>query len=191
MGGGRYKILATGILFPHRRFEDIIEALALLVRRGYQPTLSIIGDTAASPAYYEKLKALAEVKGVANRVAFLGIVSESELIHAYHEHDVFVFSNYLQTWGLAPLEAMATGLPVIVSRGAGVHEVLIDHETAILINPKDPEELAAAIKEVMDTPALYEKLSKRGAVFVRSNFSWQRYTQELLHVFEETKKRQK
>ncbi|MBI2055593.1 MAG: glycosyltransferase family 4 protein [Candidatus Sungbacteria bacterium] len=179
------KMLAIGIFFPHRRFEDAIEAIAILRNRGRDASLTIIGSLKPSPAYAERLEKLVAERGIGSYVTFAGEVSETDLIRAYREHDVFVFTNYLQTWGHVPLEAMATGIPAIVSRGAGVHEVLADGETAFLVDPKSPNQIADAAERLMDDPALYRKLVEQGSRFVRESITWSGYAEAMLALFQQ------
>jgi len=96
---------------------------------------------------------------------------------------VFVFPNHLQSWGLAVFEAMASGLPVVVSKSAGASEVLTDGENALLVNPKNPGEIAKAIQSLIDNPDLYRTLSKNGRDFVEQNISWVKYTDQMEDVF--------
>ncbi|MDP3727054.1 MAG: glycosyltransferase family 4 protein [bacterium] len=179
----RVRLLAIGIFFPHRRFEDAIEAIVILRSRGYDAALTIIGSPKPAPSYAERLRKLVAERGIASYVDFAGEVSETDLIRAYREHDVFVFTNYLQTWGHVPLEAMATGIPAIVSRGAGVHEVLSDGETALLVNPKSPGQIADAAERLLKDPALYRKLVERGRKFVEERITWGGYTEAILDLF--------
>lgn len=180
----RVKLLTSGIFFPHRRFEDAIEAVALLVLQGYDPVLRIIGDPAGDPKYAEGLFRLVRERGLARRVEFLKRISETELIERYHEADIFLYPHTMQSNGLAPTEAMACGLPPVVSRGAGVHEIITDRETGILVNPKDPPAIAAAVRELVEHPDLYQRISRQAADYVRRTFTWESYGRRELSVLE-------
>jgi glycosyltransferase involved in cell wall biosynthesis len=90
----------------------------------------------------------------------------------------------LQSWGLVVFEAMAMGLPVIVSETAGASEVLTDHENSIIVKPKDPKGIASAVQELIQKPELYKKLSREGRKFVEKNISWPRYTEDMLKIFQ-------
>lgn len=184
----KIKLLTTGIFFPHRRFEDLITATAWLQGNNLEVSLSIIGDTSNDKKYYEKLKNLIHSLGLKNKVNFLGKVSDEELIEAYRSHHVFVFPNHLQTWGLAVFEAMASGIPVIVSRTAGAHEVLSDRENAMLVNPKTPENIKKSVLELIYTPDFYSQISKNARKFVEENISWKKYAQEMLDVFNKARR---
>lgn len=181
----RAKLLTSGILLPHRRFEDSIEAVKLLREEGHDVTLSIVGDTENDKKYFEKLTALVGTLGVGKYATFLGRISERELLHAYRDHDIYIFQHHLQSDGLSPFEAAASGLPIIVSRTAGSHEVLTDGVNALFIDPKDPKDIADKVRRLMREPELYVRLSREGNDFVRKNFSWQKYTDEVLRVFGE------
>ncbi|MBI1975582.1 MAG: glycosyltransferase family 4 protein [Candidatus Vogelbacteria bacterium] len=176
------KALAVGILFAHRRFEDLIVAVNILKSKGYDMTLSIVGGD-ADLRYKERLVSLIASLHLENTVTLLGAVSGKELLGAYAGHDVFVFPSHLQSWGIAVFEAMASGMPVIVSRTAGASEVLTDGENALLVSPKSPSEIAAAIEQLFNKPELTPTLSKAGRKFVEENISWGQYTERMLDIF--------
>lgn len=177
------QLLTTGIFMRHRRFEDAIEAVKILVDRGIGVSLTVIGDQDNDRKYYEEMKRLVEEKKLTPRVSFLGRVSEEELVRAYREHHVFVFANDPQTWGLAVFEAMACGTPVVVSRGAGAHEVLQDRENALLVRPREPREIADTVENLVGDPALYSILSRKGRVFVEQNLGWDKYADAMEALF--------
>ncbi|MEK7074984.1 MAG: glycosyltransferase family 4 protein, partial [Patescibacteria group bacterium] len=115
----RVRVLVAGIFFLHRRYEDVVQAIKLVVDQGYDATLSIVGNYTSAYEYREyqkRLGQLAENLGLKTRVTFYGEVSEEDLRKSYHTHDIYVSPNHLQSWGLAVFEAMASGLPVIVSK---------------------------------------------------------------------------
>jgi glycosyltransferase involved in cell wall biosynthesis len=180
---GRVRLLTSGILLPHRRFEDSIKALQILRDEGIDAVLDIIGDTDNDKKYYEKLKKIVADLNLEERVKFLGRISEAELLEAYKTHDIYVFQHHLQSDGLSPFEALASGLPVIVSKTAGAHEVLEDGKTALFIEPKNPGDIAAKVKMLVQDPKLYSSLSSDGNSFARANFSWPKYAQGVLKVF--------
>jgi glycosyltransferase involved in cell wall biosynthesis len=176
------KILTSGILMPHRRFEDTIKALSILNARGFQPTLTIIGDTDNDKKYYSRLRDLVSKLGLEKQVIFRGKVTDEELIAAYHENDTYIFQHHLQSDGLSPFEAAACGCPLIVSKTAGCHEVLTDKENALLINPKNPEDIAEKISLLLTDSVLYAKIAKNSNAFVRGHFSWQKYADGILEI---------
>lgn len=181
-------LFMNGIFFRHRRFEDGIEAAKLLLDSGHDILLNIAGDYNSDKKYYEGLTMLAQKLGLEGRVRFLGRVSEERLFELYQTSDIFLFPNHMQSWGLAVFEAMSSGLPVIVSKSAGASEVLSDGKNALLVNPYSPQEIAGAIKRLLDNRELYSKISREGRAFVEGNISWQRLALNYLKIFEYAKR---
>ena len=145
MGDDTFLCVGAGILYPQRRFEDLIEALARL-RSEERLRALIVGSDHGDMAYADRLARLIQDRGLEDRVTFpRRNVTDDELKDAYAAADVFVFPNQRQTWGLAPLEALAAGTPVILSRGAGVHEVLDGRPGVMSVPPESPAAIAAAL----------------------------------------------
>ncbi|HSK43961.1 MAG TPA: glycosyltransferase family 4 protein [Candidatus Binatia bacterium] len=183
---GDFVLLWLGIFMPHRRLQDAIEAVSRLKTRGFQVRLLLAGSDRSFPEYLNFLKGLAAQLGVAREVTFAGKVDDEEIGDFYCACDAFVFPNENQTWGLAVLEAMACGRPVLVSGGAAVHEVLTDGENALLFPPRSPDELAARIQELIAQPALRAKIARQGMSLVRTRFTWEEFARQIEDVCKES-----
>lgn len=181
------KILLIGIFFLHRRFEDAILAQKILRDEGYNIELNIIGDYSSDKKYHQQLVRIVEENNLTKSANLLGKVSDEELRKQYLVNDIFVFPNHMQTWGLVVMEAMASGLPVIVSKTTGASEVLNDGENSLLVSPKLPNEIAASVKRLINDSSLYIKLSQNGRKFVEENISWEKYTKAMLKAFEDAR----
>jgi len=178
--------LCVGVLSRHRRTEDAIEAVGILHRKGLNVRLIIVGSPQRAPGYADYLQGVVKLKGLSGIVTLVfDDVSEVELLGYYGACDVLVYPNENQTWGLAPLEAMACGKPTIVSRGAGVHEVLEDGETAMLVPPRRPDLIARKMEELIRNEELRKEIAERGREFVTRSFSWEKCARRMLSVFEE------
>lgn len=179
-------LLSVGIFFPQRRHEDVIRALDLIPKAPWEFKYLILGNTQPDPTYFYKIqKLIAQSQySLSQRLEIIPqSVSEELLLHYYFLADIFIFPNDKQTWGLAPLEATAVGTPSIVSRGAGVHEVLEDGKTAILVEPQHPGKLSTQITRLLQDKPLRQKIGARGRKFVLETFSWPRYTRDMEEVF--------
>ena len=176
------RLLMVGIFFEHRRFEDGLEAMNMLKAGGYKVNLTIIGD-ARDKKYYDFIVKRIHDLGLGSEVELRGRVSEEDLRRAYREHDIFIFPSHLQSWGIAVFEAMASGLPVIVSRTAGASDVLTDGENALLVHPKSPKEIFMAVKRLLDEPEFYGKISHNVRNFVEESLSWSRCADQMLDCF--------
>jgi len=178
-----FLVLCLGILLPHRRLEDAIAAIARLRASNLNAKLLIAGSPASSLGYFADLQKFVRKLQLEAAVVFAGGFTERELKQFYDACDAFLFANEEQTWGLAVIEAMACRKPVIVSTGAGVHEVLEDEKTALLVPPRNPEAIASCIELLMRDPALRHRLAETGRNFVRERFSWNRYAQDMVGLF--------
>ncbi|MBW3537877.1 glycosyltransferase family 4 protein [Candidatus Parcubacteria bacterium] len=179
-----FTVMAAGIFFRWRRFEDAIDGVSLLAKEGLKVQLNIAGSAQFDPEYGQMLTDRVKALGLEKQVLFLGRLSEADLREHYRNSDVFVFPNHNQTWGLAVFEAIASGTPVIVSKTAGAHEVLEEGKTALLIEPLKPEKLAATVKTLLVDPELRQRLALAAYEFVKHNISWSKYSENMLKVFQ-------
>src|SRR5438093_13296696 len=100
------------------------------------------------------MKRFANSMGVADRVRFLGRVSEENLPKVYAACDVFVLPSVsrLEAFGIVALEAMSTGKPVIVADIPGVREIIEDGRDGLLADPVNPRDLAEKIRRLLSDP---------------------------------------
>jgi glycosyltransferase involved in cell wall biosynthesis len=176
---GEFVLLWLGIFMPHRRLQDAIEAVGLLASWGISVRLLLAGSGRSFPEYFQSLQALATQLDVSDRVTFAGKVEDDEVRDFYCACDAFVFPNENQTWGLAVLEAMACGCPVLVSRGAAVHEVLTDHENALLFPARNPAQLAEKIQYLVQQPAERNRIAQAGMALVRTRYNWKEFARQV------------
>jgi glycosyltransferase involved in cell wall biosynthesis len=109
----------------------------------------------------------------------MGKVADPEICDFYAACDAFVFPNDQQTWGLVVLEAMACGCPVLVSRGAGVHEVLTHGDDALLFPPRNPQALAEQIEAFVHQPELRRKIAQSGMRLARETYTYDRFADQI------------
>ena len=174
-GGRPLRIFSNGIMFPHRRLEDIVEAVRVLKDTGFDIVWSHVGSEELHREYAKEVSRCVKSAGVAENCEFFGKISDAEMVKMYQAADVFVFPNTPQTWGLAVFEAMACGTPVVVSKGAGASEVLTDGVNSLLVDPASPGQLAAAIRRIAENPLDWARLSGEGRKFVEENITWEHY----------------
>lgn len=180
----RYQVFVSSIFFPHRRFEDVVDAAKILRNRGREDFhVQINGITDRALAYYESIRKRIADAALEPFFTITPGLSEEALKKAYLAADLFVFPNDNQTWGLAVFEAMLAGCPTIVSKGSGASEILADGENALLVPPRDPESIANALDRIMNDKELRARLSENGPAFVRSRISWTRYAEEMERLF--------
>jgi glycosyltransferase involved in cell wall biosynthesis len=173
-------ILYVGNIKPHKNLVRLIEAFAALRRSGFDELkLLIIGDEIS------KLPALRRaVHGhkLHKHVRFLGYVSDDTLRVLYRLASVFVFPSLYEGFGLPPLEAMASGTPVVTSNQSSLPEVTGD--AAVLVDPYDVGSIVGGIRRVLSDPDFAAALRRRGPERARE-FSWARSVDSTRTVYEQ------
>jgi glycosyltransferase involved in cell wall biosynthesis len=173
-------VLYTGNIKPHKNLDRLIEAFALLRRREFDGLkLLIIGDEISK---YPNLRRLVHRHQLHQHVRFLGFVPDATLAVLYRLASVFGFPSLYEGFGLPPLEAMASGTPVICSNVSSLPEVVGD--AALLIDPLDPQAIADAMARVLGDGELRSELIRRGRDRVRA-FSWQRSAARVRDIYAE------
>lgn len=111
-----------------------------------------------------KLRALADDRGLTERAVFVGRVPDADLPAYYHACDLFVLpaSHRSEAFGLVQLEAMACGKPVICTElGTGTSFVNVHGETGLVVPPRNPEALAAAINSLLADEPMRRRMGQR------------------------------
>jgi D-inositol-3-phosphate glycosyltransferase len=141
-----FLVVGSGILVKHRRFEDLIDAMSLLADDPEVHAL-LAGSDHVDPAYADSLAAQVAAHDLGARVTLpRRSSSEAELKDMYAAADVFVILSQRYAWGLAPLEAIASGTPVILTPGAGVYDILAGRPGVQVVPAQDPRATADAIR---------------------------------------------
>jgi len=89
-----------------------------------------------------------------------------------------------ESFGVAVVEASASGLPVVASRIGGLSEVVRDRVTGILIPPRDPMAIANSLDELLENESLRSELGKNGRKFVLENYEWTENASRMEHIYE-------
>ncbi|MEO8075731.1 MAG: glycosyltransferase family 4 protein [Acidobacteriota bacterium] len=120
--------------------------------------LTMVGPDRGDGTREKTLAAAAEL-GVETRVAFPGAVAKSRLPEVFAEHDIFLNTTNVDNTPVTVVEAMACGMSVISTSVGGVPYLVRHEEDALLVEPDDADGMSAAVRRVMNTPDLAEKLS--------------------------------
>jgi glycosyltransferase involved in cell wall biosynthesis len=160
-------VLYAGNVKPHKNIERLIEAFDLVRRRGLDHIkLIIIGDEISK---YAALRRAVHAHQLHKYVRFLGYMPEETLAVMYRLAGVFVFPSLYEGFGLPPLEAMASGTPVVTSNVSSLPEVAGD--AAVLVDPYDPAAIADGIARVLTDEGLRRDLRAKGLARAKQ-FSW-------------------
>ena len=140
-------------------------------------------DLAGHPVY-KQLMTLAASLGVDRRVVFVGQVSQARMPALLRSADLLVHTAPYEPFGMAPLEAMACGTPVLAAAGGAHEDEVVDGATGVLVLPGRPAALAARIRHLLATPVLRQGYGIAAADRARSRYSWDRIGRETLAVYE-------
>jgi glycosyltransferase involved in cell wall biosynthesis len=172
---GRFLLLAVGGVEPRKGSKTLFAALGLLRERGWRPVLAVVGGHTFRDyeAYRQEALAMLADRGLAlgTDVVQLGTVSDDVLAAWYRSADALAFPSIAEGFGLAPLEALAAGLPVVASDLPVFREFLTDGRNALLPAAGDPTALADALERVMTDGRLRVDLVANGRAVVPA-FTW-------------------
>jgi glycosyltransferase involved in cell wall biosynthesis len=174
------RFLFVGRLVITKGLRLLLEAARLLHQKGCTFELRIVGDGPERGA----LEALARESGLGDVVRFEGKLSHGSLSAAWQEADIVVAPSIGgEVFGMAPLEAMARGLPVIASDLGSFAEVV--GNAGDLFKTGDAADLAGRMKALMDAPSLRTRLSEAGRERVAKHFGVERMVREHARIYEQ------
>jgi phosphatidylinositol alpha-1,6-mannosyltransferase len=163
---------------PYKNVDKVILAVAQLAAAFPSLRLDIVGDGDARPV----LVALADAQGIADRVRFLGKVSDEDLAAAYARASVFALPSTGEGFGIAYLEAWQRGLPVIGSTEGAAPEVIEHGRDGLLVDGADIGALAGAIETLLREPALARQLGETGLVKTKTVYAGEAFRRNLLRI---------
>lgn len=181
------KILFSGRHIQRKGVPYLLEALAKVLK-SKDIELTITGSGDRTNEWKEKANSL----NLLNKVNFLGFVSNEKLATLYQECDIYCLpaiyddKNDTEGLGVVLIEALLHARPVIASRVGGIVDVIKDGETGLLVEEKNPKELAEAIECLIEDPSYGLSLGLRGQDFVSKNFNWDKIANDLEQVLIET-----
>ncbi len=172
-------VLYAGNVKPHKNLERLIDAFQVVRKRGVDNLkLVLIGDDISR---YAALRRAVHRHQLHQHVRFLGFVPEETLAVMYRLASVFVFPSLYEGFGLPPLEAMASGTPVVTSNLSSLPEVAGD--AAMLVDPYDPEAIAGGVYRVLTDAALRHSMRARGIERARQ-FSWEQSVRRVHDIYQ-------
>lgn len=143
---------------------DLVDAAGILIQKGYQFNLVIVGDGRER----ELLQKKADSLGIAT--TFTGYLSTSEKDRVLATMDIFVLPSYQEALPLVCLEALAMGIPVIATEVGGIPEI-VSPEVGVLVPPKNPTALAGALESLLDNHKLMEEMGEAGRLRYNQYFT--------------------
>jgi glycosyltransferase involved in cell wall biosynthesis/phosphoheptose isomerase len=180
---GRARLLCVGRLVERKGIGNVVSALPSLP----DAELVIAGgperERLARDAQAQRLMALARDEGVEDRVELRGRVSRDDLPPLIRSADILVTVPWYEPFGIAPLEAMACGVPVVASAVGGLIDTVVDGTTGTHVAPRDPDRLASALRGLLDQPGRRAAYGQAGVERARRLYDWNRIAGATLDVY--------
>lgn len=155
----------------------MIKAVSLLKNKNW--LLIIAGDGNQAP--YKKLS---RDLGISDKVKFLGEIKYADIPKVLRKIDLFLMPSRWEAFGVAAVEAEASGLPVVGTKVGGIPEVVADKRTGILVPREDFKALAKALDNLIAKPSEITRMSLASPLFVKEHFDWKSNTKDMFKIYE-------
>ncbi len=174
-----FAILLVGNDWKNKGLDCVLRAIGILKRPEIRLLICGVDDRAPYEGQFASL---------AGRVHFLPL--RNDVVFYYSAADLLVAPSLEDAFSLPPLEAMGSGLPVIVSRKAGVSEIITQGEDGLILeDPTEAEELARMTLVLLNDESLRENLAKRGVLTAR-RFTWDANAEQMKQIFDRMARRE-
>ena len=181
--GGPLRVLCVARLIERKGQHHLIEVIRRLAEEQIDITLDLVGTGDAEAQY----RAQALAAGVADRVRFVGYVPREQIAGCYAGAHVFVLPSYNEGMSVATLEALAAGLPVVVSRTGGTAELVEECVNGLTFDWADVDTLAAHLRRLAADRELVRRMGAASRARA-ANFSWDAAAVCYLEMFEQLRR---
>jgi glycosyltransferase involved in cell wall biosynthesis len=174
-------VVAIGRLSSEKAHIDLLNAFRHLQSNNSElnAKLVIVGDGPER----ERLEAAARSLGITERVHFAGQISDVKPYYA--AADLLALPSHSEGSPYVLLEAMAAGLAIVATAVGGVPEMVEDEVSALLVPPRDPQKMAAAIARILKDEELARKLTASAAALIATRYSPENYVRSLVEIYRE------
>ncbi len=177
---GKNVVLFLSRLDPKKGLDILIPALAKLAQRRNDFTLVLAGS--GEKAYETQVRRLITAYGLHDLTVFPGFVQGEDKWQLLREADVFVLPSYQENFGIAVVEALAAGLPVVMSHRVNIYREIVEAGAGV-VTELAPEALAATIDELLSNLSLRQEMGQKGRQIASARFSWEAITSEMQRVY--------
>ncbi|MEW5856152.1 MAG: glycosyltransferase, partial [Cyanobacteriota bacterium] len=173
-------VLFLSRLHYKKRPDLLMQALSQLIAQNHDFHLILAGS--GEPDYVNSLQNVVASLGLASRTSFAGFVTGKDKELLLQGSDIFVLPSFSENFGVAVAEAMAAGLPVIVTPGVQIAPEIAAASAGLVVEG-EVEPLTNAIKQLITSPNLRQQLSENGKRLVSSRYCWSAIGQNLANVY--------
>jgi glycosyltransferase involved in cell wall biosynthesis len=172
-------VLTVSNFYPYKGHEDLVEAMPGVVAARPDVLFLLVGRDSGTLARTQERVRVLELE---SNVRFLG--DRTDVLDLVRSSDLFVHPSHEEGFSNAILEAMAGGLAVVACDVGGNPEAVKDGITGLLVPPRDPEKLSAAIHALLDDEAMRKRMGEEGRKRATEEFSLDRMVKEMEALYE-------
>jgi len=173
-------ILGVGRVVKNKDFDTLVRAFAAIASEYTDLQLVLAGDGDQLP----ELRQLADQLQISHRINFAGRQDRTEIGKLFSGCTCFVIPSAVEPFGIVCLEAMRAGKATIACNAGGPPEFITNGENGLLVAPRQPEELAAALRLLLSDTALRHRLETKALADVQA-FSWTKITAQYVDIYEQ------
>lgn len=181
--------LQLGRLVPRKGVDTAIRGFGYFQHAtSAQASLIVVGGATESSdiacaSERNRLEKIAQDLGIGDNVFFTGPKQRQDLHYYYSAADVFISTPWYEPFGITPLEAMASGTPVIGADVGGIKSTVLDGRTGYLVPPRSPLAVAEKLQLLYPNPALRDELGRRARHHVAANYTWETVSKAVAKLF--------
>lgn len=183
----RPTVLFMSRLHPKKNVQGLLRAWARVVTKHPDAQLWVAGD--GEDDYVQRLHDTVASKELAASVSFLGFVTGEEKRRALREAWAFALPSHQENFGVAVLEAVAAGLPVVISGAVQLRAFVEKNSLGCIVDRTDPASIAEGICEMLEDEATRRRVARRGPESVQDTFSLEHVGEQLRGVYERARAR--
>ncbi len=165
--GPYLNLIHVANISDHKGLDSLIEGLAHLP--GF--SLTVVGDI-IDWSFFHYIERLIQEERIENRVEFRGPQAREKVDRCLKSSHIFALPSFYESFGIAYIEALGHGLPVIATTSGGIKEIITDGKEGFLVSPDDPESIALRLKHMQDNRGLLKRMSEFALVRYRSLPTW-------------------
>jgi len=177
---GKKVLLYLGALKKRKNLFFLLECLRGLSELSDKEWICLISGRGKDS---EVLKKQTELLGLSDKVRFCGYIPENEKVSMLNLCDIFLFPSFLEGFGMAAVEAMACGKPVIALNNASLPEIIKSGETGFLVSPGDKKEYMSRISYLIENDKERSEMGGKAASHVKKTFSWDKCAEKVMSSY--------
>ncbi|MBE3557388.1 MAG: glycosyltransferase [Firmicutes bacterium] len=176
------RALFIGRLHPRKRPQDFIEMAKLLKARDLNMEYRLIGP---DEGMLSEVQAKINEYNLSSDAKWVGPLLHEEVYRELAQAQVYILPSVDEPFPMSVLEALAVGVPTVVTTNTGISDWLSAYSAAEVVPPRCPEALANAVRKIVDDPAYARQISELGQKFVTERLSLERIIEQLESIYRE------